>query len=250
MGDAPASAPAPASASDLRPGAAHPPKKVFFFDIDNCLYPKSAKVHDRMAELIDRYFVNHLALPWDEAVRLHKEYYQSYGLAIEGLVRHHQIDPLEYNKQVDDALPLEGVIVPNPQLKQLLQDLDRREVRLWLFTNAYVTHGRRVVRLLEVADQFDGITYCDYSTTPLVCKPHKAMFAKAMREAGVDDAADCYFVDDSYINCKSAQELGWTAVHLVEDGVTPPPTPASQYQIRHLDDLRQVFPQFFKREAS
>ncbi len=163
-------------------------------DIDNCLYPKSTKVHDRMAGLIDEYFVKHLALPWDEAVRLHKEYYQNYGLAIEGLVRHHQIDPLEYNTLVDDALPLDSIIAPNPALRQLLLDIDRSKVRLWLLTNAYVTHGRRVVRLLQIDDLFEGITYCDYTTVPLVCKPHRDMFDKAMREAGVDAAVDCYFV--------------------------------------------------------
>lgn len=236
----------------ISPGDAQPrtAKKVIFFDIDNCLYPKSAKVHDLMAALIDRYFAEHLSLSWDEAVRLHKEYYKNYGLAIEGLVRHHQIDPLEYNAKVDDALPLEGIIKPNPQLRKMLQDLDHSQVRPWLFTNAYVTHGRRVVRLLEIDDLFEGITYCDYSQTPLVCKPDKNAFAKAMREAGVEDVEDCFFVDDSFANCKSAQELGWTAAHLVEDDATPPPTQASQFQIRHLQDLRTVFPQLFKTGAN
>lgn len=60
-----------------------------------------AKVHDLMANLIDQYFAKHLSLPYNEAVRLHKEYYRNYGLAIEGLVRHHEIDPLEYNSKVD-----------------------------------------------------------------------------------------------------------------------------------------------------
>lgn len=221
-------------------------RQVFFFDIDNCLYPKSAKVHDLMADLIDKYFANHLSLPWDEAVRLHKEYYQLYGLAIEGLVRHHQIDPLEYNAKVDDALPLEGLIKPNQELKDLLADIDRSKVKLWLFTNAYVNHAKRVIHLLELEDVFDGVTYCDYSAMPLVCKPHPEAFAGAMKQAGVDNVEDCFFVDDNYNNCKKAQELGWTTAHLVEEGVTLPRTPASKYQIRHLLELREQFPQFFK----
>ncbi|KAL8410916.1 hypothetical protein RB596_000539 [Gaeumannomyces avenae] len=221
------------------------PKKVFFFDIDNCLYPKSAKVHDLMADLIDQYFAKHLSLSYNEAVRLHKEYYQNYGLAIEGLVRHHEIDPLDYNSKVDDALPLEGIIKPNPQLRKLLQDADRSQFRLWLFTNAYVTHGRRVIRLLEVEDQFDGITFCDYGAQPLLCKPHEDMFAKAMREAGVEDVNDCYFVDDSYQNCKKAQEIGWHTAHLVEEGSKVPRTPASKHQVRHLEELRIIFPEAF-----
>src|SRR5690349_15019588 len=153
-----------------------------------------AKVHDLMADLIDKYFAEHLSLPYEDAVRLHREYYQNYGLAIEGLVRHHQIDPLEYNAKVDDALPLDDIIKPREALKRLLADIDTSKVKLWLLTNAYVNHGKRVVRLLEAEEFFEGITYCDYGATPLVCKPQPAMYERAMREAGVQRSEDCYFV--------------------------------------------------------
>jgi pyrimidine and pyridine-specific 5'-nucleotidase len=151
-------------------------------------------VHDHMSELIDKYFMKHLSLDRSEAFRLHQEYYKTYGLAIEGLVRHHEIDPLEYNKQVDDALPLEEIIFPDPELRKLLMDIDRTKVKLWLFTNAYVTHGRRVVKILGVEDVFDGMTYCDYGAERLLCKPSKQMYEKAMREADIKDWDHCYFV--------------------------------------------------------
>ncbi|KAI0396375.1 pyrimidine 5-nucleotidase [Xylariaceae sp. FL0594] len=221
-------------------------RPVLFFDIDNCLYPRSSKVHDMMAKLIDEYFAKHLGLPEADAIRLHSEYYRNYGLAIEGLVRHHQIDPLEYNAKVDDALPLESLIKPDPQLRKLLEDIDRSKVRPWLLTNAYVNHGRRVVRLLQIDDLFEGLTYCNYSEVPFLCKPNPDMYRKAMREAGVERPEDCYFVDDSYQNCAAAQAVGWTAAHLVEEGLEMPKEQASQHQIRHLEDLRSIFPQFFK----
>lgn len=223
---------------------------VLFFDIDNCLYSRSTKVQDLMAELIDKYFAKHLELPFDEAVRLHKEYYTGYGLAIEGLVRHHQIDPLKYNAEVDDALPLQDIIKPDPALRRLLDDIDRSKVKTWLFTNAYVTHAKRVVRLLGIEDLFDGLTFCNYAEQPLVCKPHPDMYTKAMKEAGVSEVQDCYFVDDSFLNCSKAKDFGWTAVHLVEQGLPPPTTKASQYQIQHLRELRRVFPQFFKSTSA
>jgi pyrimidine and pyridine-specific 5'-nucleotidase len=150
-----------------------------------------------MAVLIDQYFAKNLNVSEEEAVRLHTEYYKNYGLAIEGLVRHHQMDPLDYNAKVDDALPLEDLITPNPQLRQLLTDIDTSKVRLWLLTNAYVTHGKRVVKLLGIDDLFEGLTYCDYSQIPIVCKPQREMFAKAMREAGAESAEGCYFVGES-----------------------------------------------------
>jgi pyrimidine and pyridine-specific 5'-nucleotidase len=147
-----------------------------------------------MTELIDQYFIKHLELTRDDAYKLHQEYYKSYGLAIEGLVRHHKIEPLEYNRQVDDAIPLESIIFPDADLRKLLLDIDKSKVKLWLFTNAYVTHGQRVVRLLGVDDLFEGLTFCDYAQETMICKPHPEMFAKAMKEAGIKEFKDCYFV--------------------------------------------------------
>lgn len=147
-----------------------------------------------MGQLINQYFRTHLNLDWEDAAKLHREYYTNYGLAIEGLVRHHEIDPLDYNAKVDDALPLEDIIKPDPELRKFLEDIDTTKVKPWLLTNAYVTHGKRVVRLLGVEDLFEGLTYCDYSAVPFVCKPQPAMYEKAMQEAGIGCSEDCYFV--------------------------------------------------------
>ncbi|CEL07004.1 hypothetical protein ASPCAL10170 [Aspergillus calidoustus] len=223
-----------------------PEKPVLFFDIDNCLYSRQIKVQEVLSGLIDNYFEKHLGLSREQAVFLLREYYKHYGQAIEGLVRRHQIDPMEYNANVDDALPLENMINPDPKLRRLLEDIDRDKVRLWLVTNAYKTHGERVVKLLGVDDLFEGLTYCNYAEIPFICKPHIDMFKKAMREAGVQRNGSCYFVDDSYNNCAGARQAGWIAAHLIEEGLPIPATPACQYQIHNLEELRSVYPQFFK----
>jgi len=177
---------------------------------------------------------------------LHQKYYSEYGLAIEGLTRHHKIDPLEFNREVDDALPLDDILKPDAALRDLLEDLDREKVKPWLLTNAYITHGKRVVRLLGVDDLFEGITYCDYSKPKLICKPNTEMWEKAEKEAGALGVESCYFVDDSHLNCKFAQARGWTAAHLVEPQLPLPAMAASKYLIRRLEELRILFPQFFK----
>ncbi len=224
-------------------------RSVFFFDIDNCLYPRSLRIQELMQELIDSYFVRHLSLPASDARALHARYYKDYGLAISGLVKHHTIDPLKYNREVDDALPLDDVIKPDPQLRRLLQDMDKSKVKMWLFTNAHVTHARRVVRLLGVEDCFEGVTYCDYAAKVLLAKPHKEMFEKAEREAGATSMDECYFVDDSALNCRHANERGWTVVHKLEEEDSAPESKAGRYQIRHLEELRSIFPQFFVKNA-
>ena len=155
----------------------------------------------------DEYFITHLELSRAEAIELHAKFYIDYGLAISGLVLHHKVDPLEYNRKVDDALPLDTIITPDPKLRALLEDVDRSKVKLWLFTNAYITHGKRIVKLLGVEDMFEGITYCDYAKVPFVCKPHEEMYEKAERESDAPSVEDCYFVGSgisfSSVSCHS-----------------------------------------------
>ncbi len=144
--------------------------------------------------MIDSYFEHRLGLSKEETVRVRNEYRRKYGLALEGLVDNYQIDPLEYNSMVADAIALDSLIKLDAKLCRLLQDIDQSKVKLWLFTNAYVTHAQRVVRLLGVDKFFEGITYRDYAKVPIICKPQAQMFKMAMRAAGVEDNADCYFV--------------------------------------------------------
>ena len=194
--------------------------KVFFFDIDNCLYKKSTKIHDLMQIYIHRYFKKHLHLNDQEAYRLHMKYYKEYGLAIEGLVRKHRINALDYNKVVDDALPLDRILVPNSKLRKLLIRLKQegKIQRLWLFTNAYKNHGLRVIKLLGLGDLFDGMSFCDYSHVPMTCKPMKSAFDKALEDAGVTDPRNAYFIDDSSINVDAASKFGWGhIIQYIED---------------------------------
>jgi pyrimidine and pyridine-specific 5'-nucleotidase len=232
----------------------------------------------------DKFFVKHLDLTTEDAHMLHQKYYKEYGLAIEGLTRHHKIDPLEFNYEVDDALPLDDILKPDPKLRKLLESLDTTKVKPWLLTNAYVSHGKRVVKLLGVEDLFEGITYCDYGQLPLVCKPSQEMYAKAEKEAGAPSAESCFFVgmslhypsrrlslavasestcrergvsphadhvdltDDSHLNCKHAEARGWTVAHLVEAGTPIPRVPASRFLISSLHELPVHFPTLFKTQ--
>ena len=231
-------------------------RPVLFFDIDNCLYPRSLRIQDLMADLIDNYFVKHLSLSAEAAIDLHRRYYRDYGLAISGLVKHHEVDPLAYNKEVDDALPLEGIIKRDEGLRRLLAGVDKTKCKLWLYTNAYYPHAQRVVRLLGVAEFFEGMTYCNYAEERLVAKPHAESFEKAEAEAGlmfdvgqagIGQRHDrCFFVDDSALNCKAAKQRGWNAVHKLEAEDPEPAEMFGQHRIRHLVELKNLFPQFWK----
>ncbi|CAF1342913.1 unnamed protein product [Didymodactylos carnosus] len=220
---------------------------VFFFDLDNCLYGKSHRIHDLMGEKIDAYFINELKdVTTEEASQLHERYYKDYGLALEGLVRHHQVDPMDYNAKVDDALPLEQILKRDDHLRALLLRMDTRKVRRWILTNAYVTHAKRVLKILGVEDLFEGITFCDYNQQTLICKPQPKMFQKAMDEANIQDRTKCFLVDDSQLNVIGAAGFGWgRIIHLIEPQDPVPAKTSGIEQIRSLDELPALFPEYF-----
>lgn len=200
------------------------PRKIFLFDIDNCLYKRSTKIHDMMQVKIHDYFKDTLSLTDDDAHNLHMHYYKTYGLALEGLVRNHKVDALEYNRRVDDSLDLKKVLPPNQELRDMLLRMKAsgKFDTFWLVTNAYKNHALRVVSFLGIGDLFDGLTYCDYSLFPIVCKPMPQFYYRCLETIGVDRAdaesmADLHFVDDSEINVKAAHDLGLGhVVHFVE----------------------------------
>jgi pyrimidine and pyridine-specific 5'-nucleotidase len=137
---------------------------IIWFDIDNTLYSASSQISEAMGKRIHgsnfrllmlydqtyhfnaAYFVT-LGLGHEEASELHHRYYTQYGLALRGLVRHHDVgeypfhllsepylstrkcvDPMDFNNKCDGSLPLEDMIKPDPSIRKLFQDIDRSKV--------------------------------------------------------------------------------------------------------------------------
>ncbi|UZJ51406.1 hypothetical protein CBS101457_000726 [Exobasidium rhododendri] len=183
-------------------------RSMVWLDIDNTLYGKGTQIAHLMTQRIRAYIIG-LGIGHAEAERLHQKYYKEYGLAIRGLVMHHKIDALDYDSKCDATLPLEDVLRPDERVKKMLRDLDRSKCRVWALTNAYKTHAVRVLKLLELYDQIEGVIYCDYAQEKFACKPENEFYQEAMQAVGLNDPSRCYFVDDSSLNTEAAKKLEW-----------------------------------------
>jgi len=206
------------------------------------------------------YFVG-LGLGHDEASDLHLRYYTQYGLALRGLVRHHDIDPLDFDRKCDGSLPLEEMIAFDPKLRRLLEDIDRSKASVWALTNAYKTHAERVLKILKLDDLIDGLVYCDYTQKDFICKPEPEFYRMAMKLAKRTDPSKCYFVDDNRKNVDAAKAEGWEhSIHFCETGLEameggrikeiddarePGATENSVVAIHTLEQLRVVWPEIF-----
>ncbi|KAF9584010.1 hypothetical protein BGW38_007869 [Lunasporangiospora selenospora] len=235
----------------------HEPR-VFFFDVDNCLYPKDSGIPDLMRAKIEKYFED-VGFDSSEGKQPQQRFQplplqsklflidttSTMALRSEGFICIILIDIRDYDEKVDLALPLEDILHENIPLREMIKSL--KVEKKWLFTNAGKEHALRVVKILGLEGLFDGMTYCNYIEPNFVCKPEKAAFEKAMREAGVVHGSNCYFVDDSAANVDKAVDLGWTAVHVADDPVI---SNFGHFQIADIIELKNVLPHLWDDESN
>jgi len=150
----------------------------------------------------------------------------------------------------------------NQSLYKLFEDIDRTKVRVWALTNAYQPHAERVLRILKLQDQIDGLVFCDYAEPYFSSKPEPEYYNQALKKANVSDPKLCYFVDDNRGNIDAAQALGWGhCVHFCERGLqhveggkvkqigddrVDGATDNGVQVIADLEELRVVWPEIFK----
>lgn len=227
--------------------------KVIFFDLDNTLYPHSSGLHVLVKKRI-RLYLERMGMTQEESSHLSAKYYSDYGLAIRGLLKHHDVDARDYDDFVDGGLPIEEILRADAHLHDILNAL---KCKRWVFTNADIHHTMRTLRTLGISGMFDGVTHCNYADPAFDCKPERASYERAMRDAGVDCPEQCLFIDDSFINIRAAKELGWSTVYICEkdgakqqqqvaEGASPLPFDACDYidfAIKNIHELPQVLPQ-------
>ncbi|PVU86040.1 hypothetical protein BB559_006700 [Furculomyces boomerangus] len=177
----------------------------------------------------------------DNFERLCIQYTIDYGLAIRGLIQHHDVDPVDYDIKVDQSLPIEDLLSRDEKLRQMIQNCSAHR---WAFTNAGLPHATRVLKTLGVNDLFEGIIYCDYTEPDFPCKPYPEAYIKAMKMAGVSDPKKCFLVDDSIKNINAAKEMGWTAILVTE---SKEHKNVGDAQIEEIYELSAVLPQLFRQ---
>jgi len=219
---------------------------MMFTKTEQVRYPPPDCAAQASPTNMSKFMVSSLDMPPKQAAVLHQQYLHDFGSTIEGLIHYHQVDPMFFNKQVDDVLPLEDLLEEDIKLQQTLARFDRTKVKLWLLTNAHITHARRVVHILGIEQYFEGITFCDYASGKLVLKPSQKMYAVAERDADVGSVRDCFFVDNSLQNCVAAQKRGWTVVHLCESSSQAmlEGEEVVRYRVGSLHELPDLFPEF------
>lgn len=174
-----------------------------------------------------------LGISWEEATALRDAYLRQYGTTMRGLMVEHDVDVVPYLRFVHD-IPIEDHLVPEPALAEMLAGIPLRKV---VYTNATSEHGRRVLRALGVADQFERIIGIE--EVGLRTKRSREAYNRTLALLDAD-ARSCVMVEDTPRNLVPAKAVGMTTILIcAEEGRGLEHVPESCIDFA-VDDVLQV----------
>ncbi|MEE4253530.1 MAG: pyrimidine 5'-nucleotidase [Desulfuromusa sp.] len=189
--------------------------KAVLFDLDNTLYPAERDLFSLIDVRINRYMEEVVSIDSREVDKLRRRYWKDYGATLQGLIRHHGIDPEDYLDYVH-AVDVSSRLSSDHELQQAINGLC---LPSYVFTNGSRCHVDRVVAALGLDGLFSGvfdIRIADYQP-----KPNPAPYQQVLAKLGLS-GAQCIMVEDQLQNLQVAKQFGMKTV-LVAPGTTVDP---------------------------
>ena len=197
--------------------------ETWVFDLDNTLYPPSARLFDLIEVRMTAWVMQALNVDRPEADRLRLHYWETHGTTLAGLMREHDVDPLPYLEDVHDISM--ASLTPDPALAGQIRALPGRKI---VYTNGCAPYAERVLAARGLSGLFDavyGVEHADFHP-----KPDRAAFETIFATDGLTPARAAMFEDDLR-NLAAPFSMGMRTVH-----VAPERQDAAHVEY-HTDDL-------------
>lgn len=202
--------------------------RAWVFDLDNTLYPPSARLFDQIEARMTAYVMDALGVDAARADHLRHHYWETHGTTLAGLMAEHALDPEPYLVDVHDISLAQ--LQPDADLRA---GIDRLPGRRIVYTNGSAPYARRVIGALGLDGLFDavyGIEDAGYFP-----KPRQEAFATIFGRDGLDCNGATMFEDDAR-NLAVPHAMGMHTVHVAE---TTQPEPHIRFHTQGLSDFLQ-----------
>lgn len=187
---------------------------LVLFDLDDTLYPRSARLMDHISVRISRYLIEKMGVPEERSAETRRHFRGTYGTALRGLIEEgYPIDMEDYFQFVHD-IPLD-TIGPSPQLHQRLMALPARRA---ILTNSNIEHASRILRHMQIDDCFERVV--DIRSLNYVNKPDPEAYRRTLAMLNATPERTI-FVEDNTQNTAPAKAMGITTIvidHPLDDG--------------------------------
>lgn len=175
--------------------------ELLLFDLDNTLYAPEHDLFSLIDCRINRFMEEVVGIAADDVDPLRRYYWQEYGVTLQGLIRHFEVDPEAYLHYVHDV-DVTSRLGADPALAVILADLPQRKV---IFTNGSSAHAERVLAALGIRQAFEAVF--DIRIANYLPKPFSAPYEEVLARLGTSPAS-CVMIEDVAKNLAPAKALG------------------------------------------
>jgi putative hydrolase of the HAD superfamily len=183
--------------------------KFWIFDLDNTLYPASTNLFPKIDKLMTSFITEHLKVDNEEAVKIKNEYFQKHGTTLNGLIKHHNVDPhhfLEFVHNIDY-----NSLTKNEKLNKEIKNLPGKKI---IFTNGSKKHAKNVVTNLQLDENLFSIF--DIIDADFIPKPERSPYEKLIKKYNIIPEQSIFF-EDIAKNLKPAHELGMKTAWMINE---------------------------------
>ncbi len=183
--------------------------RTILFDVDNTLYPKESGLFKEVDSKINQYLYKVVGIKKDKVNKVRKYYLDKYGTTLNGLIKHHNVDPIHYLDYVHDV-DIEKYVKPNGILQSFLKN---SEFNHTIFSNAYYPYIKKILNILNIENYFDDIfDIIRFGYNP---KPLPNPYIQVCREKRLIPER-IIFIDDSSKNLLTAKNMGFKTIYINE----------------------------------
>ena len=201
-------------------------ESTWIFDLDNTLHDAEKKIFPIINQKINNYISEELNISFSEADTMRQKYWNEYGATLEGLIRHHGINPTEFLENTHTIIDFEGLVSPMKNVVKVLSSISERKI---LYTNAPRNYTNRVIKVCQIEDYFDGIFTIEDSN--FIAKPNKESMKFFLAKYKIKKA---YFVDDVKENLEIANQFGISTIWLTKKSESPSYIDRKIYELKDL----------------
>lgn len=182
---------------------------AWVFDLDNTLYPPSARLFDQIVVKMTAYVMRAAGVDEAEAGRLREVYWREHGTTLKGLMQVHGVDPAPFLDEVHD-IDL-AALTPDEALAAAIAALPGRKI---VYTNGSRLHADRVLAARGLIGLFDaryGVEDAGFAP-----KPERAAYERVFAADRLT-AKGAVMVEDDLRNLAAPRAMGMRTLWVTEE---------------------------------
>ena len=186
---------------------------TWIFDLDNTLHDAQSKIFPLVNKKMNEYISSYLDISIEDASSLRETYWDRYGATLKGLIKHHNIDPIEFLSITHDLNNFNELVFPENNLKKNLSKIHGRKI---IYTNAPKNYTNTILQILDIMTLFDEVFTIEDSN--FIPKPDKAMMDFFLKKYDISEA---FFIDDVKENLMTAKKFSLSTIWITNDDSHP-----------------------------